>query len=140
MLWFRIKEHQGAPIYPKGQDTVDALREWSKSEVTKAVDRSYDLGKFFFSVSAATIGALLTIAKLSNFDGDCLFWLSIALLALSASISIQMAIPNEWKLGGKTNLAQVHQDMVDSAQIISFLWVFLWLAGLILAVASLFFR
>ena len=140
MLWFQLKKHQGAPIYPKGQDTVDALRDWSKSEVTKAVDRSYDLGKFFFSVSAATIGALLTIAKLSNFAGDCIFWFSIVALTVSAAISIQMAIPNEWKLGGNTNLAQVHQDMIGSAQVISFLWIFLWLAGVALAIVALFSR
>ncbi len=140
MLWFRIKKHQGAPIHLKGQDTVDALREWSKSEVAKAVDRSYDLGKFFFSVSAATIGTLLTIAKLSDFSGGCLFWVSIGALVLSAAISIQMAIPNKWKLGGETNLAQVHQDMVGSSQLISFLWIFLWLAGVVLAITALFFR
>lgn len=140
MLWFQVKKHQGAPIHPKGQDTVDALRDWSKSEVTKAVDRSYDLGRFFFSVSAATIGALLTIAKFSSFTVDCLFWLSIGSLALSSVISIQMAIPNHWKLGGDTNLAQVHQDMVDSAQIVSFIWVSLWLAGLGLAITALFYR
>jgi len=140
MLWFQVKKHQGTPIHPKGQDTVDALRDWSKSEVTKAVDRSYDLGKFFFSVSAATIGALLTIAKFSSFTVDYLFGLSIGSLALSSVISIQMAIPNHWKLGGDTNLAQVHQDMVDSAQIVSFIWVSLWLAGVGLAITSLFYR
>jgi len=89
-------------------------------------------------VSAATIGALLTIAKLSSFTADVLFWSSIISLVLSSAISIQMAIPNQWKLGGNTNLAQTHQDMVDSAQIVSFIWIALWLIGLGLAIFALF--
>lgn len=45
----------------KGEDVHDGLREWVKSDLKESPRQGYDLGKFFFSVSVGTIGALAAI-------------------------------------------------------------------------------
>ena len=45
----------------RGEDVVDGLREWIKAELKEGPKQGYDLGKFFFSVSAGTVAALVGI-------------------------------------------------------------------------------
>lgn len=139
MIWLKFSDQKGSAIYPRGQDTVEALQDWSKSEVTKSVDRGYDLGKFLFSVNAATIGTVVAIARASDYKSEAGFWVALGILTASAIVAIQMAIPNQWKLGGETNLAQVHKDIVDSTQIVTLLWLVLWFLGAGISVYKLLF-
>ena len=138
MLWWKRKcrwKNFDATLKPRGQDITDAFREWAKTEITRAVDASYQLGRFLFSVSAATAGGLITLATFAKIDPGWFFLLSIIFLAASAAVAINLAIPNHWDMDGNTNLYEVHWNMVSAARITSLIWILLWSLGVLTAIA-----
>ena len=78
----------------RGQDTVDAIREWFKEEVKKAPAVRMDLGKFFFGVSTASMGVVVGFKKLGErLSLDWTTAASLLLLGVSSMIAMLMTTP-----------------------------------------------
>ena len=62
----------------EGETVNEGLKSWIISELKTAPSREYDLGKFFFTVSTGTIGAIVAIERLNqNSKVDLPNWYSI---------------------------------------------------------------
>ncbi len=79
---------------PKGEDTASAIREWMKDEIKNARSFQYDLGKFFFGVSSASLAVLVGLKRLDeSLRIDWTVGISLALLGFSALVALLMVIP-----------------------------------------------
>src|SRR5262245_24386783 len=116
----------------RGEDVVEGLRDWVKSELKEGPRQGYDLGKFFFSVSVGTIGVVATIEKLSSspaIDSPMI----VSLLALSASIvvSIVLVYPRRHSVGGETDLLEEYERQITRVRSLVLVWSVLWAIGLV---------
>ena len=117
----------------KGEDVSDGLREWVKSELKDGPKQGYDLGKFFFSVSVGTIGALAAIEKLNpNSVIDWPMLLGLAFLFASVLVSLSLARPRKHSLGGETDLLVLYEKQIDSVLCHMRVWAALWFIGTLL--------
>lgn len=134
-----FKPHKGSPIRPRGQDTVEAFREWAKDEIKSGVERAYDLGKFLFTVSSATIGLLVGFSKAFSVEPTKAS-VAFAILVLTGSIGIAlwMVIPRIWVLRPQTDLAQEYADIITLSRIQLWLWTALWGIGVVCILWALF--
>jgi hypothetical protein len=116
----------------RGEDTEAALRDWVKSEIRDGPKQIYDLGKFFFSVSAATIGTIVAIEKLnarSLLDGPMI--LSLLLLSASVVTALDMVRPRRYLIGGDTDLLDEYTRQIRLAQTRTWIWFAIWTVGTI---------
>lgn len=114
----------------KGEDVSEGLREWVKSELKEGPKHGYDLGKFFFSVSAGSIGAIAAIEKLSSVPKlDCFLILSLALFFISILISITFVFPRIHSIGGETDLLSEYERQVTNVKRLTWGWFIIWLVG-----------
>jgi len=114
----------------KGEDLDSGLVEWVKSEIKEAPKQAYDLGKFFFTVSIGTIGALATLEKLNSTAViDTPFRISIVLLFVSIIVALDMARPKELKIGGETELQNAYHKQIRAASFRVGVWFAFWLLG-----------
>src|ERR1700688_1600244 len=115
----------------RGQDTEDALLEWFKGELKEGPKQVYELGRFFFSVSSATLGFLVALAKGVSV---ATLWLRIAvlLLLLSIVLAILIAKPRKHAVSGNTELLDLYKDQLSSYDRLLWWWFGLWLSGALL--------
>lgn len=114
----------------RGEDTDQALRDWFKSEIKDGPRQGYDLGKFFFSVSAATIGALATIEKLNpTSQMDATIISAFVLLFVSILVAVDMARPRRFDFGGETDLLVEYERQINVILCRVWFWLALWLSG-----------
>jgi predicted neutral ceramidase superfamily lipid hydrolase len=116
----------------RGEDVAEGLRDWVKSELKEGPRQAYDLGKFFFTVSIGTVGAIATIEKLNTRSAVAShMWTSLLLLTISAVVALFLAFPRVQKVGGETELFAKYKAQVRLIQVVVILWALLWLAGLL---------
>ena len=116
----------------RGEDTETALRDWVKAEIKDGPKQAYDLGKFFFSVSTATIGAIISIEKLNQQSAmDCAMNIGLILLAASIFVALDMARPRKFLIGGDTDLLDEYARQIHFAQIRTWIWFSIWVIGTI---------
>lgn len=117
----------------KGEDIDCGLREWVKSDIKESPRQVYDLGKFFFSVSAATIGALAAIAKFDSAPAfDCPLIASFIVLFVSILFALCMVLPRRQPIAAETDLYDEHVKIARNTERISFAWFAIWLIGTVL--------
>jgi hypothetical protein len=121
----------------RGEDTEAGLREWVKAEIKDGPKQGYDLGKFFFSVSVATIGAIAAIEKLNPSSSlDCLMKVALLLLFVSILVALDMARPREYYIGGETDLLDEYKRQIKFAQTRTWVWFAFWTIGAVFGVAA----
>ena len=114
----------------KGEDLSAGLIDWVKSEIKEAPKQAYDLGKFFFTVSVGTVGALAALEKLNpDSKMDTPMLAALAILLASVLIALSLAIPRKVQVGGETDLLAAYNRIVDQAIFRVFLWFVVWLIG-----------
>lgn len=114
----------------RGEDTESGLREWVKAEIKDGPKQTYDLGKFFFSVSIGTIGAIVAIEKLNQQSVmDCPMVAGLVLLSVSVVVALDMARPRRYVIGGDTDLLDEYSKQIRFAQIRTWVWFAVWAAG-----------
>ncbi len=121
------------------EEIIAALREWAREEVKRGPADRRELGRFLFSVSSATIGILLTLAKLgSEASSGVSPTLLAALLTLMISIltAVYMAKPQVWRAGAGTSLLKEYSRQVEHVETESLLWVVSWGIGTLLGTAA----
>lgn len=126
-----VKPVSNKPMLLKGADVDGGLREWIKEEFKSGPGREYDSGKFFFTVSSATIGFIFAAAKLS---GAQPIWrpsliFSFALLLFSTLVAIYMVVPRGWEIDTKTDLFDKRNGIIKRIEKEIFVWLFLWIIG-----------
>ena len=121
------------------EEVIAALREWAREEVKRGPADRRELGRFLFTVSSATIGILLTLARLAPNDASSISaTLFVSLLTLMASIltAIYMAKPQVWKVGAGTSLLKEYSRQVEHVETESLVWVVSWGIGTLLGAAA----
>ena len=114
----------------RGEDVAQALRDWVASEIREGPRQGYDLGKFCFSVSVGTIGALGTIERLGPSPAmDASMVVSLLLLAVSMAAALFLALPRRHRLDGESDLWLEYGKRLDRTRITAAGWFALWLAG-----------
>jgi hypothetical protein len=116
----------------RGEDIDSGLREWVKSDLKESPQQSYDLGKFFFSVSIGTIGVIIAIEKLNTFTLiDCPMIFSLIFLFLSIIIALLQVLPKQYVIGDDTDLFEEHKKISRKSLVLVIYWFILWLIGTI---------
>lgn len=117
-------------IKMKGEDLEAGLIDWVKSEIKEAPKQSYDLGKFCFTVSIGTVGAIATIEKLNPTSAlDQPMIASIVILFFSMLFALDLARPKISKISGDTDLQKAYQAQIESVVWRLGLWFLFWLIG-----------
>ena len=117
----------------KGEDVAEGLRDWVKAELKEGPKQAYDLGKFFFSVSVGTIGALVAIDKLNQTTSiGRLLLCSLVTLFISILISLFLSLPKKYPIGGETDLLNEYREQIGTTIKYVWLWFSFWLLGTIL--------
>src|SRR3989304_7627465 len=92
-------------MYLKGEDVTEGLKDWIKTELKEGPRQGYDMGKFFFTVSVGTIGAIATIEKLNAVSKlDFPMFISLFILFVSIIISLNMVRPGAIRIDGDTDI------------------------------------
>lgn len=125
-------------LTPRGQDSDDAIRQWSKDEITNGPTRGYDLGKFFFAVSIGTISIFIGIAKFDQkYKFDFLILTSAVLFLVSIASAINMVRPRIKQLGGDLDLYYEYKRRIQKIKYNMWIWLISWLLGLLFGCFSL---
>ena len=126
-------DQNSSAIQLRGEDVETALREWVKSEVKDGPKLTYDLGKFFFTVSIGTIGAFATIEKLNSSPAmdSSLLW-SFGMLALSVIAALEMARPRVYIFDSGTDLLTEYERQIRLAQRRIWVWFTVWVIGIVI--------
>ena len=120
------------PIRLKGEDADEALRDWVKIEIRDSPKLTYELGRFFFSVSVGTAGVLAAIEKLNASPTfDLLLLCCMLLLLASTLVALYIATPAMREVGGSTDPRQAYIAQAKWSRIQVWLWFAFWLSGTI---------
>ena len=114
----------------KGEDLEAGLIDWVKSEIKEAPKQAYDLGKFFFTVSIGTIGAIATLEKLNAAAAmDAPMIASLLFLFASMLSALDLARPRKLLIDGRTDLQVAYQSQIDALLRRIVVWFAIWLVG-----------
>lgn len=116
----------------RGEDTEAGLRDWVKAEIKDGPRQAYDLGKFFFSVSAATVATIVAVEKLNQKSSmDCPMIVGLTFLFVSVLVALDMARPRKYIIGGETDLLDEYNRQITCAQTRTWVWFTFWTLGAI---------
>jgi len=114
----------------RGDDTASAVLEWFKEEVKEAQASRHELGKFYFGVSTASMGVIVTIKKLeAPLKMDWTMGAAFVFLALSALIAMVMTSPKTWRLYEDTDLFDEYNKHVRENARFMWVWFLVWGLG-----------
>ena len=132
------------PVKPTLEDVAGGLRDWLKEEIRSTSSSTRDLGKFFFGVSASSIGLLVGVAGLRRPLATMpVLHATIASLAvmsflISGLLALRMVVPSVLKLRVSTDLAQEHSNRVYAEERGTKYWLVAWFIGLVLSLVLVF--
>jgi hypothetical protein len=125
-------------IRMRGEDTENALRDWAKKDLVDSSTQIYELGRFLFSVSSGTAALFLTLKKISTQSSlNCCLIISMLFFLLTIILALYLAIPKLWKISGETDLLSVQRTRVLWAVNKVYIWLIIWVLGLIFGVLSI---
>jgi hypothetical protein len=114
----------------KGEDVHDGLREWIKVDLRESPRQGSELGKFFFSVSVGTVGALATIEKLGAAPRmGAQLVVAFVILFASMLMALVSALPRKMLIGGDSDLSFEYAKQIRLIIRESWIWFALWLGG-----------
>jgi hypothetical protein len=119
----------------RGEDTEEALREWFKAEIKEGPKQVYELGRFFFSVSSATMGFIVALAKTaSSATLGLASLISMLFLLASVIVAIEIAKPRKHAASGSTELLDLYKNHLANYDRLLWCWFGLWLSGAVAGV------
>jgi hypothetical protein len=123
----------------RGQDTADAIRDWTKDEIKKGPSDLYDLGKFFFTVSSGSAGLVGTVAKLdTSFQIGPSIAVALLLYVASILIALDMVRPQITAINGATDLLGLYEKRLRRGIHRVWIWFSLWILADAVSVYALF--
>ena len=115
---------------PRGEDIARVVREWAESDIKSGPACRSDLGKFFFSVSSATIGLLVGAGRLKPSEVAGLpTAVGLGLIGFSLVVAVKMAVPRIWELRGDTELFHEYKRHMQLIMWLSATWFTSWVIG-----------
>jgi hypothetical protein len=122
----------------RGEDVQQGLRDWIKADLKDSPRMGTDLGKFFFSVSAGTIGALTTIQKVNTASAGLPTALtgSIVTLFVSIWVALVMVLPKKRRFSGESELQEEYTKAIDAVVMLAWVWFMLWFSGTVVGLVS----
>jgi flagellar motor component MotA len=125
----------------KGDDAVAAIVEWVKEEAKRVSSTRHELGKFYFGVSAASMGVIVSLKKLETplrIDGSV--GMALGFLGVSAIVAMVMTKPRRWRLREDTDLFVEHHKHVRHTAIFIWTWFLIWEVGAAAGIYSVLHR
>lgn len=123
----------------RGADLADGLRGWIKADLQESPRLAHDLGKFFFTVSLGTFGAITGLKKAS---GVLVLTLPLAgcaiVLFVSIIIALGMVLPRKLEIDPAADLQKLYLVEVERVTARSWDWFALWTIGTLLGGWALF--
>ena len=121
-------------VYPSRTIKGEAFGDWLKEDIKRSASAKESLGKFFFGVSSASVGVVISIIKLSNSpEIDGAGALSLLLFAASAAVALWIARPEfiTIRLEGdeRTDLVRLHRKGLERLRTQLNIWVVVWAVG-----------
>lgn len=117
----------------RGEDAADAMREWVRDDIKRGPGQRHELGKFCFTVSAGTIGAIAAIEKLNASSSvDFAMALAFGLLFVSTVVGVYLASPRRVEVGGETDLEALHRKEIREVVCTVWAWFGLWLVATVI--------
>lgn len=122
----------------KGEDISDALRAWIRSDITDIGKNTYDLGKFFFTVTSGSIGILASLQKLdSGFTPTAWDLSPYVLFTIALILALNLVLPRNRNVGSETDLHGLHGTEVKFVTSRVWIWFSLWLIAVLFSLCTL---
>ena len=113
--------------------SYEAHWEWAVASICQSEKRNLDFSKFFFSVTAVTLGLIpFTEAESSATLSVC-----ILLLFVAAIVAILIAEPAHFELKPNINTQEKYRIYSVNRMFLRYAWIFLWIISLALILNSL---
>ena len=132
-----LKLKSSNDIQLRGEDVASALRDGAKEDIKGAGSRAYDLGKFFFGVSAASI-AIITSGLKDRPSLGRIQLASLAFLVVSMFVAVLMVLPRLSHLQGNDDLLASFEKDLRTVVTQVWVWFGLWLTGFALLLFTFF--
>ena len=114
-----------------GNEISKAYKDWAQDQISGLNKTRLDIGKFLFGVSIASVGAFLGISKTIANGISCIDWIAILCFVFSAFIGIAIFLPWRISLFGDYDLQALHSQQVRKLLSLTYIWVLLWVIGLV---------
>ncbi|MBL4620544.1 MAG: hypothetical protein JKX88_10665 [Marinicaulis sp.] len=108
-----------------------AVEEWVSDELKSVSKRNFELAKFFFAVSAATLG-LLPISEGAVIPRNVCEVIGLLLVSFSIFLAICIAEPADFKVNAATDPYREHKKYARSGKVMRYTWFVTWVVGVIL--------
>ena len=121
-------------------ETARAIHEWFSDTIKSTPSLAPELGRFFFGVSATTIGTLIAFEKLDT-TSQVSLWLGIALAfqAISLFIALALVLPVRTSIEKQQNLLAHYSSQIQKLTRFSWLWFIIWFLGLVVGIYQALF-
>ena len=103
-----------------------ALQEFAVEHVKTASSQIQGLGRFLFTVSSATLGAIVSIKRLSGGELTGGERGSLIAVAISAVIAIWIALPKMENISTTDSLQAIYNKMIQCNQVTVVMWCIVW--------------
>ncbi len=122
----------------RGEEVVAALKEQACQQIIRVPYLYIDYGKFFFSVSIGSLGLMVTLLNLDSTVSDLGTGqaVSLSLFAVSILLALRMILPTDTS-GPDTGLIEDYGRLVRKLRHSVYLWFYVWLTGVAVAIYSL---
>jgi hypothetical protein len=122
----------------EADDLHAALVKWISDDISESPRQGHDLGKFFFTVSIGTVGAVTAMIKTpSGVDLSMAFVTFLGLSLLSLLIALWMVLPRVKKVSREFQMQDEHPRHVHWVVGLSWAWFAAWLASVAFAIVGL---
>lgn len=128
------------PVKPSPSELEDSYRVWIKNDIAEAPSRVFQLGKFLFTVSSASLGLVFTVFKSVDLDINLYAWFGIALFIIASGLALVITVPKHHHLGAETDLQSEHNALINSTRKLTQLWGGSWAVALIVVSASVAYQ
>jgi hypothetical protein len=129
-------------VNPDPNKVVDSLHEWITEEIKTTSARYFELGKFFFGVSAGTVAAIEVITKaLPSFKySENILLASFFFVGISLIVAVLLVTPKEWLLSGDVHLEKELNKLIGRYRTIVWSWFATWFIGVAIAIISFWLK
>jgi hypothetical protein len=129
-----------AAVRPTAEQTSGTLLAWMTNEVSKGTERTYDLGKFAFTVSLGTAVLVTGLVKEPKSLPGAIGLLGAFMALLSALCALAAAWPKTWELGGRVDLADEYRRSINASLVWLRRWAWFYGVTALLALLTIVLR
>ena len=112
-------------------EAKQAYISWATDDIKSVTSVRFEAAKFFFSVSSATVGFIVTTWKVFHDKSDFSVMVMIGLFLSTASVlfAIYMFWPMFYMADYETDLQDQHSSLLRRLKCEGLIWMLLWVTG-----------